>query len=387
MSKDKILGFLRTKGPSVPASISKEVGQNSLIVSSILSELSSEGVVKITNVKFGSSPFYYLPEHRNRLELLSKYLGEKDQRTYNLLREQKVVRDSELDPFFKVSIQSIKDFSVPIKVNSQGSVETYWRYYLISHDEAIQIIKQRYFTSKGPDKHEVKESVSSTSNVEINKNTMDNNINSYNNNHNKNNLPQNNQGNIPSSNHDLNKQGSIKKEIDGITRQLDNKKEPEHKFTPSVSQNSMQQTKQISQKPGHGQSSLILDKLQKSNDVQKKIVSTEENIGQVVIPDEEFMIEINKVFSQRGIIVVLHEIVRKNTEYDMVVKVPSPIGSLNFYCKAKSKKKINDGDISSAYFKGQNKNLPVLFITSGKLTKKAEEMVKEFKNNFTVMSL
>ena len=61
--------------------------------------------------------------------------------------------------------------------------------------------------------------------------------------------------------------------------------------------------------------------------------------------------------------------------------MPSAVGSLIYYCKARSKKRISDSDLSSAFVQGQLKKLPVLFLTKGELTKKAKEMLsKEFKS-------
>ncbi|MBI5397830.1 hypothetical protein HZB03_00035, partial [Candidatus Woesearchaeota archaeon] len=43
----------------------------------------------------------------------------------------------------------------------------------------------------------------------------------------------------------------------------------------------------------------------------------------------------------------------------------------------------NDGDLSSAYVQGQIKKLPVLFLTTGELSKKAEDLAsREFKSMF-----
>ena len=55
------------------------------------------------------------------------------------------------------------------------------------------------------------------------------------------------------------------------------------------------------------------------------------------------------------------------------------MGSLSYFCKAKSKKKINDGDLSSFFIQAQMKKMPGLFLTVGELTKKAKDLLdKEF---------
>jgi hypothetical protein len=73
-------------------------------------------------------------------------------------------------------------------------------------------------------------------------------------------------------------------------------------------------------------------------------------------------------------------VIRKSSEADYVIKVPSSVGALTYYCKAKSKKKITEGDLSSAFIHGQTRKLPTLFLTNGELTKKARDMLeKEFR--------
>ena len=64
-----------------------------------------------------------------------------------------------------------------------------------------------------------------------------------------------------------------------------------------------------------------------------------------------------------------------------IVTVPSAIGPLSYCCEAKSKKRINESDLSEALVRGNSKGLPVLFVTDGRLTKKVQEMLSsEFKS-------
>ncbi len=67
---------------------------------------------------------------------------------------------------------------------------------------------------------------------------------------------------------------------------------------------------------------------------------------------------------------------KRKSEAEFIVSVPSPVGSIKYYCMARDKKSCNDADLSTAYVQGQVRKLPVLFLTSGKLTKKAAEMLE-----------
>ena len=71
---------------------------------------------------------------------------------------------------------------------------------------------------------------------------------------------------------------------------------------------------------------------------------------------------------------------RKRNEAEYLIRIPSSIGKLEYYCKAKIKKTINDADLDAIFAQGQLLKLPVLLITPGELNKKAKEKLKEFKS-------
>jgi hypothetical protein len=90
--------------------------------------------------------------------------------------------------------------------------------------------------------------------------------------------------------------------------------------------------------------------------------------------------KVKKVFKERQIDILETKIIRKKTDLEMIVKIPSAVGMIKYFCKIRDKKKSNDKDLSAAYVQGQMKKLPVLYVTTGDLTKKAQEMLKkEFK--------
>jgi len=96
-------------------------------------------------------------------------------------------------------------------------------------------------------------------------------------------------------------------------------------------------------------------------------------------PTGDFWDKIHGFCTQNNI--ALHEktIVKKKTDFDLIVEIQSPVGTLSYYCKARSKKKITDADISAAYVQGQIKKLPVIFLTDGELTKQANAVLSQLK--------
>ncbi len=142
--KQKIIEFLRNKGPSLPIQIAKELSMNSLFISAFLSELADERKIKVSSLKLGGSPLYFLENQEQQLERFYNYLHPKEAEAYLLLKESKVLRDTELDPAIRVALRAIKDFSFGFSKNN----EVFWRYLTISEPEAHELIEQKYSSRK-----------------------------------------------------------------------------------------------------------------------------------------------------------------------------------------------------------------------------------------------
>lgn len=275
--REKILQFIREKGPIIPVEITKHINSNILIASAHLSELSSNSKVKVSNVKVGGSPLYYLPGQEAQLQKFSNNLHEKEKKAYDLLFQKKVLRDNELEPVMRVALRAIKDYAIPLQVNFKDSSEIFWKWYLLTNKEAEELIKP------------------------------------------------------------------IVKE----------KEEPIEKEIPK-----------------------------KIEETQKKIeplIEKRKSVKKEKIDKDIFLEKISNYFSKNKINILSKEVIRK-AEVDFIVQVPSAVGNLEYYCKAKNKKSINDADLASAFAQGQLRKLPVLFITNGELTKRAKEILqKDFK--------
>jgi len=259
--KEKILQFIKEKGPVLPVEITKHINSNILMASAYLSELSSNGKLKISNVKVGGSPLYFLPGQESQLQKFADNLHEKEKKAYDLLFQKKTLRDSRLEPVVRVALRAIKDYAVPLQVNFKGNSEIFWKWYLLTNKEAEELIKPSF-------------------------------------------------------------------------------QKPTEKEIPK--------------------------KIEKPTEKRK-------------IDKNQFLDSIFNYFSRNKVSILSKEIIRKS-EMDFIVQVPSAVGKLEYYCKAKNKKKINDSDLASAFVQGQLRKLPALFLTNGELTKRAKEMLqKDFK--------
>jgi len=117
-------------------------------------------------------------------------------------------------------------------------------------------------------------------------------------------------------------------------------------------------------------------------EVEKKEVEQKKLVEKVVKKEikDEFLAKVKEYLKEINITVLEENVVKKKRELDLIVKVPSSIGDLMYFVKARDKKNINKNDLISAYHKGQEEKLPVLFLGTGDLGKKVEEnLEKDFK--------
>ena len=293
-TRDKILEIIKAKGPVLPFQIGKEIGTNILMASAHLAELSASGKVKVSRIKVGGSPLYYLPGQEAMLQKFTANMNDKEKMAYDMLNEKKILRDSELEPVIRVALREIKDFAFPLTVNFNDRKEIFWKWHMMKDSEAEPLIKLQLniLDEKKPEKIEEK---------------------------------------------------------------------PEPKPVE----------KEIEPKAAEKQK-----KLETKTEEREKAKKQKSK-------DDDFVNELNKFFSKNEIKVISSEIIKKNSEIDFILQIPSVVGNLQYYCKAKSKKRISDSDLSNAYVKGQSKRLPILVLSSGELTNKAEEILLKELNTLT----
>jgi hypothetical protein len=308
----KVIDTIKLNGPVIPSKIAKVLGTDIIMASAVLSELLSSKKIKISKLKVGGSPVYFLPGQENKLENFKNYLNEKDQRTVDLLKQKKVVRDRDVEPLIRVSLREIKDFAVPLQVNVNGQKEIFWKWHLLTNNEAEQVLK----SILQPPKPEIKKEIPKEEPI-VKEET-------------------------PAP-----KPPAIKKEEPVVQQQ-----ETIQKEIP----------KPVERKPEPKQEVLI----------KPKPARKQEN-------KEEFFRKVKSHFSRKNI-KILKEISKKRSEEEYIIKIPSQIGELEYYCRAKSKKRISDSDLDAVFAQGQLLKLPIILVTCGELSKKAQEKLKEFKS-------
>ncbi len=132
-----ILEFLKRRGPSLPIHIAKETNLNTLFAGAFLSELYKEKELKISNMKVGSSPLYYIEGQEELLGNFVQHLPSKEKEAHDLLKKQEILEDTSQTPAIRVALRNLKDFAIPYKMNDK----IIWRY--MTSDKPIEEIMNK----------------------------------------------------------------------------------------------------------------------------------------------------------------------------------------------------------------------------------------------------
>lgn len=389
--RDKVFKIIQLKGAVLPIEISKQIEMNTMFSGAILSELFGAGKIKISHSKIGGSPLYYVPERKANLSRLYEYLNEKDKRAYDLLKKEEVLNDDDLTPLMSVAMRQIKDFAIPIDVtfkNSKGEEEnlSLWKWYLLDDKKMNEKISDLINSIKGmPQKEEDEEdgiaNEDENSSNDGSSDDLENEVKQGSEQkilHSQSEEPKDLEGDQKQIKPVMNEE--YKKEIEEEEKRIE--EEVEKKYEKPKEKEEQKEHKELkeSKKEIKLPQSKSKPKKQKQElelgPEQKTLIDKEEIKSQ-----SDFLKTIINYFENNNIDISDVDIIRKSTEANFVIKIPSIIGKINYFCKAKSKGKINDKDVSAVYIEAQSKKLPVLLLITGDYTKKAKELVeKDLKN-------
>lgn len=278
---EKVLRIVKEKGPLLPVQVARELNIEILIASAVLSDLSSQKLIRLSHGKIGGSPLYYITGQEQKLQVLANYFKDALKKAFSILLERKLLREKECDAWLRVALRDIKDFAIPLTANINSSEEAFWKWYMLSDEEAENIVKEMISQKKEELKPELPETKKET-----------------------------------------------REEHKRIEKPREEAKKPKEK-----------------------------------KDVKKA--------------EGEFAKKLSQFLSAKGITITEGKWLRNDKDYEAVVKIHSAAGELIYYLKAKNKNKINDGELSLAFSEGQERKMPVFFLSTGNLTKKAEQLAKD----------
>tara|TARA_Y100000310_G_scaffold334548_1_gene414597 strand:+ start:668 stop:1648 length:981 start_codon:yes stop_codon:yes gene_type:complete len=315
--REQILEFLKKKGPIVPMELAEELRIDSVIASAYLSDLVSTKTINISAVKLGSSPLYFLPEHKLKLEEYIEKLHPQEQAVVKKLKENKVLRENSLSPNERVAVKHAKDFAVPLEVSFQDAKEVFWKWYALSNQQASDAIRAT-LTGKPVEEEVVQEK-------------------------------------------------KVEKPVEEVVEKKPEPIKKETKPKPVFKEPKPEIKKEVVEKKEPEEVPIIRPKAKPLPKKEK----------QEVLVEDSFVKEVVGFLTARNIRVVAVDVEKAKTDATLIVQVPTPVGNMKFYCRAKNKKRVSDLDLMAAYAEGNLKNLPVMFLTKGTLTKKAQDKLEQ----------
>ncbi len=348
--RQKTLALIRLRGPVLPVDVAKEIKKESYIGSAILSELVEDGSIKISAVKVGGSPLYYMPGQEEKLQAYTKYLHEKEREAFERLREKKVLRDHGQEAHIRVALRAIRDFAKPITVTINERQELFWRWYLITNQDALPYVKKILGPEKKPGP---KPGPAPLQPVPLQPAPLQ---------------PASSRPPLP--------------------QPAPLAPAPSKRLSPTTLARILAATSKAEPEPrtarpsGSAPSGSAVRKPE-----QAVLVRGAVKEKQAAKAGDAFFGVMQSFFRQNDIEIEEHTIIKKKKEIDFIIRIPSSVGSLVYYCKAKDKKTCNDADLSTAYVQGQSRKLPVLFVTTGRLSKRAQTMLTTEFRHVTVKML
>jgi len=341
-TKKRIVSLLQTRGPCLPVQISREIRQSTLFISAFLSELKDEKRIKISSLKVGGSPLYYLEGQETQLENFKQYLHQKEVEALDSLKKNKILKDNDQEPVIRVALRSIKDFAYSFKKDD----EIYWRYLTTTEQDVKDILEpiSRENTSKkslGVVDEEVK--------------------------------------------------------IDEVKIEIIPEKKPEViiETTPQISTPITKPLEIIDTKIN---SELSIQKPEKIKTIKKprepKEIHPKEQITipefnnplaikpeppkpEKMKPKSEF-VEKTIEFLEKNKFKIINEKEYKAKEYNCICQLKTDLGPIDFLTIAKDKKSVSDTDLDALLRQAQSIPLPALFLYTGSLNKKALEYGQKY---------
>jgi hypothetical protein len=324
------MSFLKDKGPSIPVKVSGHLGVDTMLASAFLAELLSDKEIKMSKMKVGNSPIYFLNGQEERLQDFSNYLKGREREAFELLKDKKILRDRNQEPAIRVALRSIKDFAFPFKVRD----ETFWRFYLVNHHEAVGNVEDNIPEPKVTVMSKIKEAFI----------------------------------------------GEEVKPVEGVEKGVEE--------NVNVVGEEVEKGVETSVKVVEPMKEVVREN---SEDVSKEVVG--ESVGEVVkeIPKEivkvvSFGSRAESFLGENGFQIV-RKIQARKRDYSAVVRIRNDSEIKDYLCISKDKKSVTEGDVLKFLEEGKMDKLPVLILSTGEPNKKAQEWLEYLKGVVSFMKL
>lgn len=177
-TKNRILEVVRQRGPELPVRVASTIGQSNLFTAAFMSELVGEQKLKLSNMRVGGSPLYYISGQEEQLQKYTEYLNHKEKEAFKLLKEKEVLQDSDQEPAIRVALRSIKDFAHQVRIIDNGQEKIFWKIHTLPNERAKELIEntinpkqeiKQEINEEIVEKEEVKERVTEVEKLQVKK--------------------------------------------------------------------------------------------------------------------------------------------------------------------------------------------------------------------------
>ncbi|MDA3837296.1 MAG: hypothetical protein PF542_06785 [Nanoarchaeota archaeon] len=364
--KENIFQFLKTNGPSLPIPISRNIQVDSLFTSAFLSELLSNQRIKISHMKVGGTPIYYVPGTEAGLEKYSEYLKEKEKEAYNLLRDNKFLEDSIQQPAIRVALRELKDFAKYFQKDGKWI----WKYYLANESDYQNSISAS--ESKGQESNtDSKAEENNHQEIELTPKTgfPTSFVNSVRDTFTpKEEIKEEPKQETPKETVIINSKGS---EEETVTEETAKKSEAPtlNPILPAQTEKPKELEKTSS--PTNNQKLITNNLFTNPLARKKETKKTKEK------PKSPFCIKTMEFIVDQGW-TLLEEIDHKAKEYNCLVQINSDLGPIIFKTQARDKKTISEADMTKLLGESQAIPLPALILSPGEPKKKAIPFLEKY---------
>jgi hypothetical protein len=140
----RIVTFVKQKGPSFPIDIANLLGSDSIIAAALLSEMVSKNYVKKSNRRIGDSLLYYTDgQGENVRRRLFETLDENEKRLVQKFETSKILSPQELEPMERYIINDLRDFIIPLVVTYKGTDISFFKFHSILDNEIHALLEKK----------------------------------------------------------------------------------------------------------------------------------------------------------------------------------------------------------------------------------------------------
>ncbi len=389
ISRDSILQLLEQRGPLVPNDVKKVLGGDTIIIGATLAELSSRKLVKLTSIKKGGSPYYYLPGQENQLESIIDHLPPREKELVEFLKKERVVQDNRLEVYQRATLRQLKDFAKEFKATTIEGEILFWRYFTIPLDEAINILNVRFSKKEAvadetPKEQQTLDALTEQKTVGTEQPIEKDSLNSSSEEETRKDGVEENEVIDEKPSRIIDTVQEVQAEIDSVVGESESTNEQSEDYV-EITPNKEPVVDDVFAEETSSPKESITEELNKEQTIESNKENynnlAEENQEKIILEpaleETPFYKQILSYFDSKGIKMLSEEQLSKDKEYEFLIQISSVVGEMTLLCRAKNKKRLTESDVAPALLRAKNKNLFCLFLTPGEFTKKSKELISK----------